>query len=51
MISLALTWSPFLWHVEYFRNPGLQYYQMILVALPLSVVLSFIYLLLRRGGL
>ena len=46
----ALTAKPFLWHVEYFKSPGPQFYTLFLVALPAFAVALLIYLRLRRNG-
>lgn len=41
--SLALIGPALLWHVEYFRNPGPQFYRMILAAAPASFLAALAY--------
>lgn len=47
----ALTAKPFLWHVEYFKSPGPQYYALFVAALPVFAVALLVHARLRRNGL
>ena len=49
--AVVLTWSPFLWHIDYFRSPGPVFHTLILATIPLLVALIFGYSFVRRGGL
>lgn len=46
--STAITFHPFLWHVNYFRSPGLQFYKLALWLLPSLAIASAAYCVLRR---
>ena len=46
-LCLALTWELFLWHLEYFKSPGLEYYRIILVLLPVLALLIGAYCFFR----
>jgi hypothetical protein len=48
-VVAALTLAPFLWHVDYFKNPGPQFYQLALVLLPATAASALLYsFFLRR---
>ncbi len=45
---VASTAKPFLWHVDYFRSPGPQFYTLFLIALPAFAAALALYAWLRR---
>ena len=49
--AVALTWTPFLWHIDIFRSPGPIFHTLILATIPLLAALVFGYSIARRGGL
>ena len=50
-LVLYLTVLPFLWHVEYFKSPGPQFYRLILIVLPTLAAGAFVYSWVRKKGL
>ncbi|MEN6600907.1 MAG: hypothetical protein ABFD86_00720 [Bryobacteraceae bacterium] len=48
---LALTAKPLLWHFEYFKSPGPQFYKLLMVGLPVSAVAVAVYTQVRRRAL
>ena len=48
---VAITAMPFWWHVEFFKQAGPQFYQLILLLLPVLFVVPLIYRRLRLRGL
>jgi hypothetical protein len=50
-LALYITALPFLWHVQYFKSPGAQFYRLILIVLPTLAVGAFVYAWVRKKGL
>ena len=50
-ISVYLTWSPFLWHLDYFNRLGPEYYRLILVVVPTLGIAALLYQFVRGRGL
>ena len=48
ILCVASTWELFVWHLEYFKNPGPEYYRVILATLPLLALLIGVYCFFRR---
>ena len=49
-VAIWLTWRPLLWHLEYFRNPGPEFYRLMLWAIPCLAAAIFLYRWLRQKG-
>ena len=47
VLCLALTWELFLWHLEYFKSPGPEYYRIVLALLPVLALLIGAYCFFR----
>ena len=48
---LIITATPFRWHVEFFKHAGPQFYQLILLLLPVLFIVPLVYQRLRLRGL
>ncbi|HZS50697.1 MAG TPA: glycosyltransferase family 39 protein [Bryobacterales bacterium] len=49
LFTIAVTARPFLWHLEYYRHPGKEFFAAYLALLALLIVASFLYIRLRQS--